>query len=62
MEAGQHVPVRVFNPEELPLLVYKGTVVAEMTPLTEGEQPLDQSNQIYKKDEGDGFHAGRGRE
>ena len=47
VEAGQHVPVRVFNPGELPLLVYKGTVVAQMTPLTEGEQPLDQSNQKF---------------
>ena len=38
-------------------------MVAEMTPLTEGEQPLDQSNpKIYKKDERDGFHSGRGGE
>ena len=47
VEAGQHVPVRVFNPGELPWLVYKGTVVAQMTPLPEGEQPLDQSNQKF---------------
>ena len=32
VEAGQHVPVRVFNPSKLPVLLYKGTTIGELKP------------------------------